>query len=299
MTPAPSLTLAQLWHTPRAGSDLARGAAPSATMRVAKSRLLWLLLVLGVSVAAGWSDKASAATETRRHSDMLKAEVSTFARLAAQMNPLKADLADGGQMAKNGPARASCPLLAVQAQGELRAAFDEWKKAHGKSYASASEVRRSASQTAAPALAQAVAPRVLVRVRLARQSNLSRGRPCAPLPVQHESRYEQFRANLRDIVDFNERNPHATWWAAPNQFTDLSFDEFRHGHLGPQADPSDIQRLAEAAETWAIHDLVETTRSTRRLLQQPYATSWPPEVVDWVAANMTTPVKEQGSVRGC
>ena len=83
-------------------------------------------------------------------------------------------------------------------------------------------------------------------------------------------------------MDTNQSNPNASWWAAPNQFTDLSLAEFSQRHLG--IDPAQA-RLADHVEE------VKPPASRRRLSQ-----GWPPTVTDWVAAGGTTPIKNQGSV---
>ena len=104
----------------------------------------------------------------------------------------------------------------------------------------------------------------------------------ARLPLQHDHRFQQFKANLQDIVEFNLANPNASWWAAPNQFTDLSFAEFSQRHLG-----IDASKARPAGNVVGAR----TPPSQRRLAQ-----SWPPTVTDWAAAGKTTPVKDQGSV---
>ena len=105
--------------------------------------------------------------------------------------------------------------------------------------------------------------------------------PSARPQPQHNRRFQQFKSNLRDIVDINTASPTASWWAAPNQFTDLSFAEFSHRHLG-----------IDAAQAKPAGHAVELKPPTSRKLMQGY----PPTVVDWVAAGGTTPVKDQGSV---
>ena len=99
--------------------------------------------------------------------------------------------------------------------------------------------------------------------------------------MQHNSRFQKFKSNLRDIVDINHKTPTASWWAAPNQFTDLSWPEFSQKFLG-----------INAAQARPAGNTVELKPPTSRKLMQGY----PPTVVDWVAAGGTTPVKNQGSV---
>ena len=105
--------------------------------------------------------------------------------------------------------------------------------------------------------------------------------PCTTAWVQHARRFQQFKSNLRDIVDINHNNPTASWWAAPNQFTDLSWPEFSKQLLG-----------IDAAQAKPAGNVVEAKPPASRKLMQ----GWPPTVIDWAAAGGTTPVKNQGSV---
>ena len=141
--------------------------------------------------------------------------------------------------------------------------------------------------------------------------------PSVPFPVQEERHFQQFRANVRDVVETNQRNAGsgATWHAGLNQFSDVSFSEFSSEHLGQPTPP---EKLAAAAATATAHArahaeeveaewaaLARAARSrARRMLApaNPWAGStWPPKYVNWYAANFTTPVKDQKGVSqpGC
>lgn len=95
-----------------------------------------------------------------------------------------------------------------------------------------------------------------------------------------DSRYEQFKRGLRRIVDINA-DTQKKWWAAPNQYTDLTFEEFQQQYTGAVKPPEVTEAPAGSGGSGG---------GARRLLQDA------PTVVDWVAKKKVTPIKSQGAV---
>ena len=99
-------------------------------------------------------------------------------------------------------------------------------------------------------------------------------------PMQHNQRLAQFKATLQNVVHVNTENN--TWWAAPNEFSDLSFAEFSKRNLGT---------LPNKPAAGAVEILRPTGHRKLMSLQAPYILA-----LDWKAQNKTTPIKNQGSV---
>lgn len=91
-------------------------------------------------------------------------------------------------------------------------------------------------------------------------------------------RFETFKNGLRNIIQINEQ-PGLSFWAAPNQFTDMTWDEFRSEFLGTQVPPNVPQNGGQFG-------------GPGRKLQQA------PSSVDWVAQGKVSPIKSQGGVSG-
>ena len=105
------------------------------------------------------------------------------------------------------------------------------------------------------------------------QSHYGKGYPDSATEAQ---RFGRWQTTLQEIVDQNEKGQ--GWWASPNQYTDLTWDEFAKVALGTdpkQAPPAQKARSA-------------TAPGARRLLQTaPLTVDWTPQV---------SPVKNQGGV---
>ena len=100
---------------------------------------------------------------------------------------------------------------------------------------------------------------------------LTCSRATCPLPLQLNKGYKQYQANLQAIVDFNLKHPTATWWAAPNQFTDLSYSEFSQRALGTNPSFAPANPLPPDP----------VPGGSRKLLQGASSASAPPIAVDW------------------
>eukprot|EP00887_Chlorella_sp_A99_P005947 scaffold29.g5947.t1 len=96
--------------------------------------------------------------------------------------------------------------------------------------------------------------------------------------AEGDARYTTWKSNMKTIVDHNQKG--GSWWQAPNQYTDLSWDEFKAVALGAKAPAS--AAAAPAAPG----------KPTRRLLQAS-----PPAAWDWTGN--TTDVKNQGNCGSC
>lgn len=101
---------------------------------------------------------------------------------------------------------------------------------------------------------------------------------------EQEARFAQYRRGLEAIVRINQRAG-GSFWAAPNAFTDLTFEEFAASNLGAVVPPG------VSPETPAPKQ-----QRGRKLLDSTAAPPPPPKYVNWVEKGKVTPVKAQGGV---
>jgi len=94
-----------------------------------------------------------------------------------------------------------------------------------------------------------------------------------------EERFQYFHDNLKRIIDLNKQYREEEVTFAPNQFADMTIEEFKRKILMP---------AREAPK----HD-----RS--KYLEEPEELSPLPESFDWVTKNVVTSVKNQGSAGSC
>jgi hypothetical protein len=87
--------------------------------------------------------------------------------------------------------------------------------------------------------------------------------------------------NLKNIIDCNLNETDPLWWAAPNEFSDLSWEEFKAGFLGAD--------VTLAPSTGSGGGGSGQPRS-RKLLQTP------PSSYDWTARGKVTPIRNQNRV---
>lgn len=93
-----------------------------------------------------------------------------------------------------------------------------------------------------------------------------------------------FKQNLRRIAEINAAN--LTYWAAPNQYTAMSWTEFTRRVLGAVRPTSGRKLLSGGAE--------EGGRPAGRRLQQTVANA-----KDWSALGGVTGVRNQGTCGAC
>eukprot|EP00887_Chlorella_sp_A99_P004862 scaffold4.g4862.t1 len=104
--------------------------------------------------------------------------------------------------------------------------------------------------------------------------------------AEADARFATFKANLADIVAINQAK--LPYWAAPNQFADQSFAEFKNTTLmrgQPFPTDTDIPAWPYARRRAAARKLQQYTMYHDDL----------PQVVDWVAAGKVTPVESQAA----
>ncbi|GAB4818370.1 hypothetical protein N2152v2_005416 [Parachlorella kessleri] len=116
----------------------------------------------------------------------------------------------------------------------------------------------------------------LKKVFQAWQSHYGKRYPDSTTEAQ---RFGHWQTALQEIVDQNEKGQ--GWWASPNQYTDLTWDEFAKVALG--TDPKHAPPAQKARSA--------TAPGTRRLLQTA------PTTVDWTP--QVSPVKNQGGCGSC
>ena len=101
---------------------------------------------------------------------------------------------------------------------------------------------------------------------------------------EHEERaLRNFRREVRSVIDTNN-DPKRTWKAGLNQFSDLSFEEFRRLHLGGGAQNC-------SATHGTPTDLLAVSAAPRLHIV--------PGAIDWRTFGAVSPVKDQGQCGSC
>lgn len=104
--------------------------------------------------------------------------------------------------------------------------------------------------------------------------------------------FRAFQDNMRMVHDINA-NPDLAFWASGNQFSDLTWEQFKLQYLSapPPADALQPSANATAAAAKAASAASQGVRAGgRRLLQQTF---------DWRKQGIVTPVRNQGRCNAC